>query len=293
MFFIIALYALLAATFSLGWSVLHYVAPFFFIGLRMSVAGLLLLGYQWVSSGRWQIKKKDYALFAGAILFHIYGAYITEFWALQFVSGAKTALIYNLSPFITALLAYWFLHEYLTPKKWLGLAIGIVGFIPTFWANGLASSLWFFSWPELMLLVSVVAACIGWIIMKRLLRRGYSPILVNGVAMLGGGLLSFITSAATESWSPLPVYAWWPMLWHMALLILLANVFYYNFYGHLLRRYTATFLSFAGFVTPLFTALYDWLFFGTRVGTSFFATTACVAVGLWLFYQDEMSKHVA
>ncbi|MEX0672438.1 MAG: DMT family transporter, partial [Candidatus Babeliales bacterium] len=220
------------------------------------------------------------------IFFHIYLAYATEFWALQYVSGAKTALIYNLSPFVTALLAYLVFADRLTWKKWLGLIIGFVGFIPLLKSNGTMNLVGFISVPEIMLLISVVAACIGWIIMKKLLQRGYSPLLVNGIAMIVGGILSFITSYFIESWNP-AVSAWWPVLWQGGLLILLANLIYYNFYGYLLHRYSITFLSFVGFVTPIFTALFDWLFFGLTVSPAFYGTTVCVACGLWLFWIDE------
>ncbi len=283
---IIALYALLAATFTLAWSVIHYAQPFFFLGMRMVVAGLLIGGYQWWKQESLSIRKRDIWLFLGAIFFHIYLAYITEFWALQYVSGAKTALIYNLSPFVTAILAYFAFGDKLTVKKSLGLAIGFAGFIPLLKANGTFDLIGFISMPELMLLISVVAACIGWIIMKALLDRGYSPLTVNGIAMFWGGILCFITSFFTESWNP-AVSDWWPVIWQGGLLILLANVIYYNFYGLLMRRYSVTFLSFVGFLTPLFTALFDWLFFGLTISPAFYITTACVAVGLWLFYTDE------
>ncbi len=288
MFQIIALYALLASTFTLAWSVIHYAQPFFFLGLRMVVAGLLILGFQWWKKESFTIRKRDIWLFASAIFFHIYLAYITEFWALQYVSGAKTALIYNLSPFVTAILAYFAFGDRLTWKKGLGLAIGFAGFIPLLKANGTLDLIGFISLPELMLLISVLAACIGWIIMKELLERGYSPLTVNGIAMFWGGILCFITSYFTESWNP-AVSDWWQVIWQGGLLILFANIIFYNFYGHLLRRYSMTFLSFAGFVTPLFTALFDWFFFGLTISPAFYLATVGVAVGLGLFWSDERS----
>jgi drug/metabolite transporter (DMT)-like permease len=60
----------------------------------------------------------------------------------------------------------------------------------------------------------------------------------------------------------------------------------------LLRRFTATFVSFAGFTTPLFTAILGWFFLGETVTMSFYLSTIVVFSGLYLFYQDELQKGV-
>jgi drug/metabolite transporter (DMT)-like permease len=61
-------------------------------------------------------------------------------------------------------------------------------------------------------------------------------------------------------------------------------------YASLLKKYTATFMSFAGFIAPLFTALYGWAFLGEIITWHFYASSAIVFVGLFLFYKDELNK---
>ena len=61
----------------------------------------------------------------------------------------------------------------------------------------------------------------------------------------------------------------------------------YNLYAHLLSRYSATFLSFAGFMTPLFAAALGWIFLGEMVTWHFFATMAMVLCGLYLFHEKK------
>ena len=124
------MYMLFASTFTLGKAALDYVDPMFFIGIRMIIAGILLLGYCYTSGYRFQRNFwKDWKLFLSIILFHIYVAYVLEFWSLQYVTSFKTCFFYNLSPFITALFSYISFSEKLTHKQWLGLTIGFVGFI--------------------------------------------------------------------------------------------------------------------------------------------------------------------
>jgi len=58
-------------------------------------------------------------------------------------------------------------------------------------------------------------------------------------------------------------------------------------YGYLLKQYSATFLSFAGFSTPLFAALFGWLFLSELVTFHFFVALGLLTVGLGIFYRDE------
>jgi len=139
--------------------------------------------------------------------------------------------------------------------------------------------------------------------MKKLINKGYSFILINGIGMTGGGLLAFFTSLIIEGKPAIKtavitmpliantfgIYAEsvLMLLLYGLSLIFIANIICYNLYGHLLSRYSATFLSFAGFMTPLFAALLGWLFLGEKVTWHFFATILLVLYGLYLFHEKK------
>lgn len=300
---VLVLYILFASTFTLGKAVLYYIKPIMFIGFRMSAAGLLLLGYQYFfNRSRWKLERRDIFAFAQVAFFLMFISFVTEFWALQYLSAAKACLLYNLSPFITALFAYWLSSEVLTWKQWLGLLIGILGFTPIL-VNQLPSErmkdhFLFLSTPELMLLVAVISSCYGWIVMRHLVTvRSYSAVMVNGVTMLAGGIVSLGLSIFCEQrpWI-MPLSTTAPLshvllviVGYTALLIFIANVIGFNLYSNLLRRYSPTFISFVGFSAPLFAALFDFLFFHERVPVSFFVTFIFVFVGIFVFYQDEIT----
>lgn len=104
MVLVFIMYFLFASTFTLGKAVLSYTTPLFFIALRMITAGVMLLGYYWITHKKITIVRKDYSLLARIVIFHIFCAYSLEFWALQYITSSKACLLYNLSPFITAFL---------------------------------------------------------------------------------------------------------------------------------------------------------------------------------------------
>jgi drug/metabolite transporter (DMT)-like permease len=316
-FIISVLNMLLASTFIIGKLALEYVHPFLLIGVRMVIGGSVLLAYQYFfKHTHFFFHKKDWWLFAQAILFHIYLSFMLEFWALDYVSSAKTCLFFSLSPFVTAILCYFLFSERLTIKQLIGLVIGFLGFLPELLAPQpvteiSAGGISFISFPEIALLFAMVTAAYGWVVVKQLVvNLHYPAAMVNGIAMFFAGILSLITSfiwsgwptvkAVTEPTHYIPIYLVKLLgaqgagialfLFYTSLLILVANIIYYNLYGVLLKKYSATFLSFAGFTAPLFTAVFGWIFLGESVSWHFIVTNICVVFGLYLFYIDELKS---
>lgn len=295
MFSLIVLYALCASSFTIAKAILAYGAPIFFVAVRMMVAGALLIGFLVVRKAIRPIHKKDFLLFAAIILFHIYCAYIGDLWSLQYITSFKSSFFFSFSPFITAILSYFFLHERMTRNKWVGLCVGFLGFLPMLLkevpSEEIFGSFLNISLPEVVLLMAVISSCIGWITLKLLLQRGYSPLFINGFGMVIGGFLALITSFFAENWFVhSPVYSLVPFLGLTALIILVCNILFYNMYGYLLHQYTATFLSFSGFMCPLMAAFFGFIFLGEKVSWHFFVAAAMVSCGLYIFYQEELAQ---
>jgi drug/metabolite transporter (DMT)-like permease len=308
---------LLASTFTLGRAVVHYASPIFFIGIRMMFGGSLLLGFVYFFNKKnWKFLRKDIFFYFQLMFFHIYISYLGEFWALQYISSAKACLLYNLSPFVTALFSYYMFSEKLSGKKWFGLIIGLLGFLPILLAQvpqeNIAGHFGSLSLPELALIISGCSTSYAWLLIKKMIQNGYSILMLNGIAMTSAGFLAFLTSLLVDG---LPhVYCcavpqdalsvslttilgtqeigFLMFILYLVALILIANVICYNLYGLLLRQYSATFLSFAGFTTPLFAALWGFLLLGESIGTSFFVSLAITFIGLYLFYTEELTSRV-
>jgi drug/metabolite transporter (DMT)-like permease len=295
MILIILLYALFATSFSMGKILLQYSPPIFLNGCRMFIAGSILLTYQYFNPReKFHFKRSHIWLYAQVILFGVYFGYNLRFWALHYLPSSKASFLYNLSPFLSSYYSYIFFKERLSPKQWIGLVVGFVGLIPILLTSSPTEKSvgeWaYISWPEIAILVSVAAHSYSWIVMRRLVKeKGYSPMMANGITMTTGGIAALGTSFVFENVQP--VTDWVAFFSWLALVILISNIICHNLYGFLLKRYTATFMSFAGFLTPLFTALYGVLFLNECITWHFYLSSAIVFVGLMLFYQDELKKH--
>ena len=294
MILVVLLYALFASVFTISKTALAVTEPFFLIGSRMLVAGIILVAYLLlIKKETIKINKQDWFQIILLAVLNIYMTNALEFWGLRYLTSFKTCFIYSLSPFASALISYFVFTEKMNFKKWMGLAIGFSGFLPIFFHHTQieeqAGTFWAFSWAELSVVGAALTSVWGWIILKQLVsHRNLSFILVNGLSMIIGGLIALFHSALTETWEPLPVSDYAIFGLTAIALIIISNLICYNLYGSLLRRFSATFMSFAGFTTPLFTALFGWFFLGETIAPPFYLSAAIVFAGLTLFYHEEL-----
>jgi len=296
MFYVFLLYALFASVFTISKTALEYAQPFFLIGTRMMFAGLILLAYQFIFKKQTlSFKQPVWIKLFQLALFNIYLTNVFEFWGLRYLTSFKTCFIYSLSPFISALLCYVMFSEKLNTKKMLGLGIGFLGFLPILISQTAgeeqAGHFFIFSWAELSVMLAATLSVYGWIILKQLINdHGLSPLFANGMSMLIGGAMALSHSLMVEEWNPIPTTNFYIFLECTVLLIIISNLVCYNLYGYLLKKYSAVFMSFAGFTTPLFTALFGWFFLGEVVTWPFYLSFLLVVCGLWIYDQDEINK---
>lgn len=298
MYLVFVLYMLFAGVFTTAKTALGYSHPVFLVGTRMFAAGILMLIYLAIRyPEQFKFKKRDIWRVLQLAALNIYLTNVLEFWGLQYLTSFKTCFIYSLSPFLSAIFSYFLLSEKMTWKKCLGLIVGFAGFIPILLgqtgAEESAGQLFFLSWAEISVMGAAVCSVYGWILLRQLVSEdGYSPLMANGLSMSIGGGIALCHSFLTEPWNPIPVTEFYPFLECTLLLMLLSNLLAYNLYGHLLKTYTATFVSFAGFTTPLFSALFGWFFLGEQVTTPFYISAIIVYTGLFLFHQEELRHGV-
>lgn len=296
MFYVTLLYALFATVFIIAKTGLEYSQPFFLVGSRMLLAGVILLGYQsFIKKETFSFNAQTWRRIFRLSIFNIYLTNVFEFWGLKYLTSFKTCFIYSLSPFLAALFSYILFGENMSDKKWRGLVVGFIGFIPILLyqtaSEGEAGQFFILSWAELSVLVATICSVYGWIVLKQIINDNQvSPLSANGMSMLIGGVFALCHSLVFETWNPLPVSNFTIYFECTLLLILISNLVCYNLYGVLLKRYSATFLSFAGLMTPLFTALFGWAFLGEVVTWPFYLSYIIVFMGLLLFDQEELKQ---
>lgn len=287
------MYALFGSIFSIGKIGIENSQPYFLTGVRMLLAGGILLAFFcYKNPGKIVITKAEWKLLFLVAFFNVFITNAFEFWGLQYMSAAKTCVIYNLSPFWAALIAYSFGTEVMSRKKWLGLAVGIIAISPMmlgpWFSNGFGETTSLELIAECALTVSSITAVVGWTFVKKLtVEKNTSPLLINSISFLMAGVMCLMTSISIETWNPVPVFSWPEFLLALCYIVLVHNIICYSIYASSLKKFSVTFMSFAGLSCDLFAAFFGWLFLRESIHLSFWFAFIGIVMGLYLFYQEE------
>lgn len=290
MFEIIGLHALWGASIPLSKKLLDFTSPFVVTPIRMLAAGFLLLLINMVR-GKPVVLGTQFWFYNVQIIIAIYAKYMLRYWGLDYMTASKLSFLLNLGPFITALFSCIAFDERLSKKQWCGLFIGFLGMGPLLMISSPTEQLWgeffYISWPEIAVIAAICihsyTAIISRIIMYH---HRQSVLLSNSVRMIGGGILASITLWLSNI--PCTIDHMGSFIGWLSILIVTSNIICHNLHLYLYRYYTATFLAFTDFLSPLFTAIYSWLFLHEIITWHYGASALIVFFGLYLFYQDEL-----
>lgn len=295
---VIFMYGIWSSVFSLAKIALQYSPPIFLTGFRMVLAGVLLLGYLAITKrSSFQMNRKQWISIGFLALFSIYLTNVLEFWALQYLTAAKACFIYSLSPFFAAFFSYLHFGEKINRTKALGLVIGFLGVIPVLatqtGSEDLLNAFAIFSWPSLAIIGAAMSSVYGWVLLRLVVKdQMISPVMANGSSMMIGGILAFIHSFFSDSWNPTPITpgGLTPFLGWTLGMTFVSNIVCYNLYGMMLKKFTATFLSFIGLLSPIFASLHGWIFLHEPISGLIFLSTGIICIGLWIVYAAELKQ---
>lgn len=232
-------------------------------------------------------------LFLYGLLIHAVGMFGFS-WAVLYGNPVTLCFIFATAPFLTALIQYTEGKETLTKQKMLGLLVGLIGLLPillqdvSLGSHCAAQNSCSWMMGSGVAIASMVLFCYGWVVFKRLLHTStVSVFLLNGVAMLIGGLLSSVSFVAYYG-SSVSQISLSSDFWYLILLFLAANIITYSLYAYLLTIFSPTFISFAGFLEPAFGMVYGALITQYAISWHHAISFLVLFLGLYLFYLDEL-----
>jgi len=269
---------------------LQYAAPFTFLSLRFAFGLMILIPIALVLRPRWPQTWPElgHLVIAGLLVhaIHLGGSHYTQYLGL---SAGVTALILAIQPLVTAMIARRWLAEALSPRQWLGIAIGLAGVVLVVWHKIEIRTMTTGS------LVAVTISLAG-ITAGTLYQRHFCPradLRSGAVIQFAATLavlapLSFAVEGAKVVWA-------WQLFAAIAFLVILASIFAVNALHTLMRHGQATRVTSLIYLTPIFAVVLEYLMFA-EVPTAVTAlgilvTCGGVALVSWRRRPDRAEKN--
>jgi drug/metabolite transporter (DMT)-like permease len=276
--FLIAAFCLLwSSAFAVSKLALTDCPPLLLLTIRFLTAGAITLGGAAIFRSGWRLGWRDILVLA-AIGIANNALYLGfSYSGMRTVSSGLTALIVSTNPVLTSLLAASFLGERVTPRKVIGLVLGVTGvafIVESRVATGAASLI------GIGLILAALMSLVGGTILFKRFAPNTDLVVGNGVQTLAGGLALAPFAFTFEHVGE--IIPTWRLAAAIAYLVLCASMVGYLLWFHLLTVFGATAASAYHFVMPPLGMLFGWVLLDEHVEARDLLGILPVAVGIYL-----------
>lgn len=247
-----------------------YAPPMWFLAIRFSLAGLVILATALVIQPPWPSRLQGmHGAIAGALM---HGGYLVPaYWAIAHgMPAGVSALIMSIQPVVTALLAIWMAGERIRVLHWLGLVVGMAGVLLVVWPKlQLAGSAGITGATVAATLAGALSISLGSVYQKR---------FATGNHLVSGGVWQYAGAAAVATTGALLTERFHFEITGVSLFALGWSVLVLSFgaislYMFLIRHGEVSKVSSLMFLVPAVAAVMAYLLFGETL-------TAIQALGM-------------
>jgi drug/metabolite transporter (DMT)-like permease len=284
-----SLYGLLVLIWSSTWVAikigLEDSPPLLGAGVRFALAGLVLLAVAAVQGRR---LRTDWMLATVLAVAPFAFAYGLVYWGEQYVPSGLAAVLFGILPLYTALLGSVLLHdEPLRAALLVGVMIGIGGLALAFLESVELGSADRAALGATALALAPLGAAVGSIAQKRRAAE-LDAVVLNGWAMLLGGVLLFAASAVSESWGE---FAWTAeSVGSIAYLAVFGSAIAFVTLTVLLREISALATSFLAMLLPFGALILGALLYDESITPRAVGGAVLVAAGLAIAQWSRRSR---
>ena len=260
--------------------------PLLGAGVRFAAAGLVLLAIAAVQRRR--LLDTDWVLAAVLALAPFAFAYGLVYWGEQYVPSGLAAVLFGILPLYTALLGTVLLpDEPLRLPLLVGVLIGIGGLSLAFLESVELGAAEKAALGATALALAPLGAALGSISQKRRAAE-LDAVVLNGWAMLVGGLLLLPLSALSEDWGD---FVWSAeSVGSIAYLALFGSAIAFVTLTVLLRHISAMAMSFLAMLLPFGALLFGAALYDESITVRAVAGAALVAAGLGIAQWSRRSR---
>ena len=269
---------------------LQVAPPLTFAAFRYLLAGVLLVGYSAYGMGRWLPQSRRAMTEIAIIAVFLIAAYHALLYTGQMtVAAPVAAVLVNLSPIFTAIIAVlWMGHRY-EPAAMAGFVVGLIGVGIVAISPGVGLRI---DGVGMLLIIGAgLSFAIGSLLTS--VRTDDTPLTtIHGWGMLVGAGVLFV--AAVVGGQPLMPTSWGPSgLIALVYLAIASSIFGFLMFYELLSRIPTAELNLVGYIQPIAAAMLGWVIFGHEVAISTVIGFGVIAVGFVLVHHTSVETVLA
>lgn len=248
------------------------IPPLIVVGIRHSIAGLILLAWAWARGFRPRREHWISGLIVGALFFLI--GHGSLHWAEQYVASGLAALLIATEPMFILVLAWMMRQQRISRMSALGLALGVIGVGILTLADLSAKG------STLLGVVAVLVGSIAWaagVVISPKLKLPADALARTAVPLVCGAALVWIAAAATGEfhrvhWANISLRS----IGGLAYLIVFGSVIAFTSYMWLLQRCPPAVVATHTYANPVVAVLLGWLLASEPLNLR--VIVACVAI---------------
>jgi drug/metabolite transporter (DMT)-like permease len=263
--------------------------PYLLVGIRQTVAGLLLLGLA-LASGKAKPLSGQYVTrqsLTGLATITGGNGFIT--WGMQYVSSGLAAIIGSLTPVVIVLISlFWRGSERINTLVVAGVLLGFGGLGLIFsdgWQDFLKPE---YRWGIAGCFGSCLTWSLGTVMAKQWNSPDVSPLLNAGLQITAGGLGGLVLSLFFDKSHAIhhTAESWLSMIY----LIVVGSALAFSLYMYALKHLSATVSSLYTYINPIVAILLGWALLGERLTLEIIVGMAVTIAGVWLVNRGQRGK---
>jgi drug/metabolite transporter (DMT)-like permease len=279
-FLVIVTTALMGSSFAIGKIGLEYVTPILLVGLRFTIAGVLMAIIVKLMKRPHPSSIKDWFLMAVIGFFQTAGVMACIFLSLLTISAGESSILTFMNPLLVVVFGTLFFKAKYLLSQWLGVFLGFIG---VFITMGATISM------EIGTMLGILSAC-SWAVATLLIKSWgmrFDTWVLTAYQMVYGGLIllggSFLLEQPQFNLTATSLFI---LLW----LAIMASIVQFAGWFYLLKigdpGKTSAFL----FLAPFFGVLTGWLLLNEPLDPSILAGGVFIFAGIFLVNWNSTAK---
>lgn len=271
--FLLITTSLMGSSFAIGKIGLNYISPLLLVGLRFTIAGVIMAGIVLLLKRSHPKKFKEWWKIVVIGFFQTTGVMGAIFLSLRTITAGETSILTFTNPLLVVILSTIFLRTSYRLSQWIGVIVGFVGVFITL-GGGL-------NIEQPGTIIGLLSA-ISWAIATLLLKKWGSTFdtwVLTAYQMLFGGLLLLLASFTLEqvvfTLTPLSLFI---LLW----LAIMASIVQFAIWFFLLQKEEPGKVSSFLFLAPFFGVIFGWLLLDETLQVTTLVGGCLILMGIFL-----------